>query len=740
MLVVIKCLGYGGAERLLVDLMASRDAGSFDYEVAYVLAAENALVPAVRAEGVPVHDLGATHNWDLRWMPRFATLLRRGHFDVVHFHLPYAAAMGRLVVATLPGDRRPVVVYTEHSLWEKTAAPVRVLNRLGVNRDQALVAVSPAAHDALPEALRPRAEVVVHGVHLSRSDEMLGVRREVRAEVRAELGVGCDQLLVLTVANLRVEKGYDVLLDAARLVADRGVPIHFAAVGRGPLRDELHARQKTLGLEANFTFLGQRSDVLRLLAASDVFVLASRHEGLPVALMEATSMGLPIVATRVGGVPGVLTDELDALLVPPGQPDSLAQAIERLAGDPGLGQRLGRAAKARSAMFDITVTSRRMEDIYREVVEDAHAGDDADKGPLVLHVIPTPAGRGAQREARALADQLDQPGVRRHRVLSLFDGDEEVRADFSLRFPGRSGPAAGFDPRLVWRLRTALAAHDPAVVVAHGSDPLKFLVPAMVGRRRPLVYYVIGTYAGSPDRRLQLGLWRWLSSRADVVAACGDDVRQECVDLLALPPDMVALVVNGRDPERFAPRPPGPPAAEPLVVFVGALAPTKRPARFIEVVAALRAQGQPLRAQVVGEGPLGSDLVPAAAAAKVDLLGRRPDVPELLRQADLLVFPSEAAGEGMPGVLIEAGLSGLPVVATAVPGVSTIVEEGRPGVVGDVDDFGALVSATGRLLADTQLRAEMGRAARARCLDRFSMAAAARRWSAVLDPLLTRRP
>ena len=88
-----------------------------------MLAAENALVPAVGAEGVPVHDLGATRNWDLRWMPRFATLLRRGHYDVVHFHLPYTAAMGRLVVATLPGDRRPVVVYTEHSLWEKTAAP-----------------------------------------------------------------------------------------------------------------------------------------------------------------------------------------------------------------------------------------------------------------------------------------------------------------------------------------------------------------------------------------------------------------------------------------------------------------------------------------------------------------------------------------------------------------------------------------------------------------------------------------
>ena len=166
MLVVIKCLGYGGAERLLVDLMASRDARSFDYEVAYVLAAEDALVPAVRAEGVPVHALGATANWDLRWMPRFATLLRRGDFDVVHFHLPYAAALGRLVVASLRTGRRPAVVYTEHSLWEKTAAPVRYLNRLGIGRDQALVAVSSAAHDALPEALGPRAEVVVHGVHL----------------------------------------------------------------------------------------------------------------------------------------------------------------------------------------------------------------------------------------------------------------------------------------------------------------------------------------------------------------------------------------------------------------------------------------------------------------------------------------------------------------------------------------------------------------------------------------------
>ena len=80
----------------------------------------------------------------------------------------------------------------------------------------------------------------------------------------------------MTVANLRPEKGYDVLLDAARAVVDRGVPVRFAAVGRGPLRDEMQARHAALGLGDHFVFLGQRDDVLELLAGADAFVLPSR--------------------------------------------------------------------------------------------------------------------------------------------------------------------------------------------------------------------------------------------------------------------------------------------------------------------------------------------------------------------------------------------------------------------------------------------------------------------------------
>lgn len=366
-LLVIKCLGYGGAERLLVDMVAKGDTQSFEYEVAYVLAAEHALVPDIASAGIPVRCLEGRGNWDLRWMARLRGLILEGEFDVVHFHLPYTASLGRLAVATVPSAHRPAVVYTEHSLWNKMAVVIKGLNRATIGRDRALVVVSEAAHDALPDGLKDRARVIVHGVDLSRSDALIAQREEVRSDVRAELGVDDDDLLVMTVANLRPEKGYDVLLDSARLAFDRGLPLRFAAVGRGPLDDALKERHRQLGLDGRFQFLGQRHDVLRLLTGADIFVLASRQEGLPVSLMEATSVGVAIVATSVGGVPQVITDGVDGLIVPPGNPPALVDALERVASDPTLRRKLGDGAKGRSAMFDVTSASREVEGIYRQV-------------------------------------------------------------------------------------------------------------------------------------------------------------------------------------------------------------------------------------------------------------------------------------------------------------------------------------------------------------------------------------
>lgn len=353
---------------MVVDTVANGDHSAFEYEVAHIFESERSFAPTLAAGGTPVHALGATRNFDVRWMPRFRSLLQQGDYDVVHFHLPYSVALGRLVVACVPARTRPVTIYTEHSMWNKVSPVVKTLNRATVHRDKALIAVSGAAYDALPHALKPRAQVIVHGVDLSRLSAADGYDGEVRGEVRAELGIPDDEVLVVTVANLRAEKGYDVLLDAARRVADRRLPIRFVAAGQGSLEDELVARRDELELGERFRFLGYRSDVLRLLAAADVFVLPSHQEGLPVVLMEAMSMGLAIVATSVGGVPQVITDGTNGLLVPPGDAGALARAIESVAVDLDLRRLLGRRAKQDSAAFDAARASGEIEQVYRRVL------------------------------------------------------------------------------------------------------------------------------------------------------------------------------------------------------------------------------------------------------------------------------------------------------------------------------------------------------------------------------------
>src|SRR5690606_27997930 len=121
----------------------------------------------------------------------------------------------------------------------------------------------------------------------------------------------------------------DVLLEAAaRVDADpRGRPVRFVVVGQGPLADELAAHHERLGLGRRLVLAGYRPDAVDVVAAGDVFCLASRHEGLPVALMEALALGRPVVATRVGGIPELVTDDVEGVLVPPDDADALAEAV-----------------------------------------------------------------------------------------------------------------------------------------------------------------------------------------------------------------------------------------------------------------------------------------------------------------------------------------------------------------------------------------------------------------------------
>jgi glycosyltransferase involved in cell wall biosynthesis len=350
-------------------------------------------------------------------------------------------------------------------------------------------------------------------------------------------------------------------------------------------------------------------------------------------------------------------------------------------------------------------------------------------GVFVLHVLPVDVARGAQTYARALRDALDDDDVR-HRTLTLFRAEGgNLQPDHSLDVPDGALRRAGCDPRAVRRLREFLRVERPDVVVAHGSEPLKYAVFAGAAPAT-LVYLKIGV-GGDRLRGGKTRFHRWLLQRPRVVAAVSEDAADEARSL-GVGDDRLVVVPNGRDPQTFSPAGSDERSVPPQLVFVGHLAASKRPEWFVDTVGALHARGVAVRGAIAGDGPLTAEIADRATAAGVDVLGRVADVPSLLRASDVFVFTSISEGEGMPGVLIEAGLSGLPTVTTAVPGARDVVDDGRTGFVVGVDDFDALVNKTASLVTDATLRTTMGAAARERCVAQFGLEASFDRWRALL--------
>ncbi len=362
---LIKGLGPGGAERLLTACAAVRDRDAFDYRAAYLLPWKDRLVPELEAQGVNVRCLDVHDERDVRWAARLRRLLLEQPVDIVHMHSPYAAGVARLVVRSLPRSTRPRLVSTEHNAWSTFAPPTRFLNAATSPLDDAVVVVSNEVQASLRGPARRKSEVVTHGVLLDR----VRAARSGRAAAREELGVGPDQVLVGTIANYVRKKDYPNLLQAARRLADRDPTVRWCAIGQGPLEAEIHRLRHQLALEDQVILPGYREDAVALLAGCDIFVLASRFEGLPVALMEALGLGLPVVATAVGGVPEVLTDGVEGLLVPAERADLLAQAVGELSGDEARRKELAEAARTRGEAFDVTDASCRIETIYRAVAK-----------------------------------------------------------------------------------------------------------------------------------------------------------------------------------------------------------------------------------------------------------------------------------------------------------------------------------------------------------------------------------
>lgn len=364
MLWLVKGLGPGGAERLLVLAARKRDRARLAVRVGYLLPHKVALVADLEAEDVPVACLGRARLADPRWLLALRGSLIDDPVDVVHAHSPLAAVAARIVLRTLPRRRRPRMVTTDHSVWDGHSRLMRWADAGTCGLDDAHLAVSQAVQASLPRRLQARSEVVLHGVDVEAAHQAAAER----VGIRAELGIGPEEVVVGTVANLRPIKGYPTLLAAAREVLDRHPGARFVTVGQGPQEAEIRSIHQELDLGDRLLLLGHRRDAMAVMGACDVFCLASLHEGLPVALMEALALGLPVVATGVGGIREVVDDGVEGLLVAPGSPEALAGAILTVLGDDDLRRKMAGAAAKRGETLSIDAAVATTERLYRRLV------------------------------------------------------------------------------------------------------------------------------------------------------------------------------------------------------------------------------------------------------------------------------------------------------------------------------------------------------------------------------------
>lgn len=372
---VVKGLGPGGAERLLAAAARAHDASAFEFECAYVLPYKDHLAAELESAGVRTHCLSERRQ-DRRWPMRLTRLIRDGHYDVVHVHSPLPGSVARAAVRSMPSDQRPGLVTTEHNRWQTHRLPTRLANRLTSRWDDRSYAVT----DEVAASMSTDAEALRHGI------DTASVARAVddREAVRAELGLADDAFVFGTVANFRPQKDYPNLLRAVAAFTAEHPDVAFVAVGQGPQEDEVRELARTLGVDHAVTFTGFRDDAVRVLGACDAFTMASQWEGLPVAVMEAVALGLPLVCTAVGGIAEEFTDEVDALLVPAGDPAALAGAWARVVDDESLRVGLAAASRAKAGRFDVGRAVEALEQTYRETarpVPERTAEADSTKRP-----------------------------------------------------------------------------------------------------------------------------------------------------------------------------------------------------------------------------------------------------------------------------------------------------------------------------------------------------------------------
>jgi len=367
----------GGTKKHLELLVTHLDKGSFDVAVACPSArhpsyGDESIVAELRAAGVRTHIVemrrAIAPASDLASFWQLWSLMRRDCFDIIHTHSSKGGFLGRLA-ARCAGAK--AVVHTAHGFYFLGQPGLSRVFYLGLERlasrlTDRFIAVSESEKAVAIEhgLFRPDQVVVIeNGIELPNLEVDIGQRQQ-------ELGLEPDRPVVGTVSRFNPQKDPATLLRAIALVIQAVPEVQFVWCGNGELKPQAEALARRLDIHEHILFTGYRKDVLEWMALFDVFVVSSLFEGLPYTLLEAMSVGKPVVATDVVGSRDAVVHGETGLLVPPQDPSALAEAVLRLIRSPDEARRMGRAGRDLVARrFTLKRMIAKTERVYHELAQ-----------------------------------------------------------------------------------------------------------------------------------------------------------------------------------------------------------------------------------------------------------------------------------------------------------------------------------------------------------------------------------
>ena len=368
--VLIDSLTWGGAESLLADLAAGAPAAGIELSVGYLQDVDDSpMAPRLRERGIEPQLVGVQRLRDLTVLRRLRRQLSDARPDVVHTHLGSSDLLGTIAARSLglPAvSTIHLVLRRDADLPPRERVKERLMAFARRRGGARVIAVSDAARAAYLATGwdTPRHVVTVH------NGIAVAPPRTPPAQVRAQLGLAPDALVATMVTVLRPGKGHEIAVEVVRRLLGRFPQLRLLVVGDGPSLPDVRRLVEPLGDAA--LLLGHRTDVVELLGASDVLLHPTSMDAFPTVLLEAGAVGLPVLATAVGGIPEIVDDgETGLLVAAPASADSVAPALERLLGDAALRARLGAAARARfEAHFTAERWAERLRAVYEAVLDE----------------------------------------------------------------------------------------------------------------------------------------------------------------------------------------------------------------------------------------------------------------------------------------------------------------------------------------------------------------------------------